>query len=78
MEYRYDNVTINDLPVVATKISRLLGIMPRGLSDSGNTTIVLFASDLTPAQKTSLDNFMAGTNLDTLPTTTNTVYTLGD
>ena len=78
MTYRYTNVSINNLPIVATKISRLLGIMPMGLSDSGDTTEVLFANPLTDPQKSSLDSFMAGTNLDSLPVTTNTSYILAD
>ena len=78
MEYRYDNVAITNLPVVATKISRQIGVMPTGLTDSGNSTTVLFASDLTSTQKANLDTLMAGSNLDALPTTTNTVYTLAD
>lgn len=78
MEYRYDNVAITDLPVVATKIARLLSVTPTGLSDANNTTTVAFASDLTAPQKASLDTFMAGSNLDAIPTTTNTVYTLAD
>lgn len=78
MTYRYNNVTISDLAVVATKISRLIGVMPTGLSDSGNTTEVMFSSELTEGQKASLDSFMTGSNLDAIPTTTNTVYTLSD
>lgn len=78
MEYRYDNVAITNLPVVATKISRAIGIMPAGLSDSGDSTIVMFTNALTAPQKASLDTLMAGTNLDALPVTTNTVYTLTD
>lgn len=78
MDYHYDNVAITNLPVVATKISRLLGIMPTGLTDTGDTTIVSFTGTLTTGQKTSLDTFMAGTNLDALPTSTNTIYTLSD
>lgn len=77
--YRYYNVTITDLPVVATKIGRLLGVLPSGLSDAGNTTEVSFSVELTEQQKASLDAFMAGTNLDQLPTNTgNTSYLLED
>lgn len=78
IEYRYDNVSINELAIVAVKITRLLGIAPTGLSDSGNTTIVMFASALTDPQKSSLNSFMAGTNLDVIPASTNTRYTLAD
>lgn len=78
MTYTYNNVSITNLPVVATKISRLLGVMPTGLNDSGDKTEIMFASDLTAPQKASLDSFMAGSNLDVIPTTTNTVYTLTD
>lgn len=78
MEYTYTNVKIDNLPVVATKISRLLGVMPKGLSDSGDTTTVLFSQTLTVQQKAQLDTFMAGSNLDQIPATTNTVYFLMD
>lgn len=68
-DYKYDNVIIypDNLATVAIKINRLLGIMPSGLNDGGNTTIVSFFNDLTPQQKTQLDNFMSGANLDVIP-----------
>jgi len=78
MEYTYTNVTIDNLPVTATRISRLLGIMPKGLSDSGNTTTVIFASALNDSQKAQLDNFMAGSNLDSIPAPVGTAYFLLD
>ena len=77
-EYRYTGVSITDLPVVATKIARQVGVIPMGLSDSGDVTEVSFASDLTVPQKTTLDTIMATPNIDSIPTTTNTVYTLTD
>lgn len=76
--YRYNNVSISNLPVVATKIARQVGVTPVGLSDSGNVTEVSFASDLTAGQKTTLDTLMNSANVDVIPTTTNTVYTLSD
>jgi hypothetical protein len=72
--YTYPNVAITDLGIVAVKIKRLLGVSPTGLSDAGDRTDVMFADELTTQQKTNLDSFMAGTNLDVIPTTTNTVY----
>lgn len=78
MEYTYDNVKIDDLPVTATKINRLLGITIKGLSDSGDRTIVLTPSPLSEQQKTQLDTFMAGTNLDKIPTPVGSVYFLMD
>ena len=78
MDYTYQNVKIENLPVVATKISRLLGVMPKGLSDSGDTTTVLFSSPLTDPQKAQLDTFMAGSNLDAIPTPSGTAYFLLD
>jgi hypothetical protein len=78
MTYRYDNVKIDDLAIVATRISRLIGIMPTGLNDSGDSTEIMFSIELTTEQKTALDAFMAGTNLDLLPPTTNTAYAIND
>jgi hypothetical protein len=76
--YRYSGVTISNLPVVATKITRQVGISPTGLSDSGDVTEVSFANDLTSEQKATLDTLMGTSNIDQIPTTTNTVYTLTD
>jgi carbohydrate-selective porin OprB len=78
MIYRYTNVSITNLPVVATKIARQVGVMPTGLSDSGDTTEVMFATELTVGQKTILDSLMVNANVNVIPTTTNTVYTLAD
>lgn len=78
MEYTYNNVKIDDLPITATKISRLLGVMPKGLSDSGDRTTVMFNVTLTEQQKAQLDTFMAGINLDKIPTPAGTVYFLMD
>jgi hypothetical protein len=52
--------------------------MPTGLNDSGDSTEIMFASELASDKKAQLDSFMAGTNLDVIPVTTNTVYTLAD
>lgn len=76
--YRYTNVQITNLPVVATKIARQVGVVPTGLSDSGDTTEVMFPSDLTAPQKAILDSLMVTPNINDIPTTTNTVYTLAD
>lgn len=78
MTYTYNNVSITNLAITATRIGRLLGVMPTGLNDSGDRTEIMFASDLTAPQKALLDSFMAGSNLDSIPSTTNTVYTLAD
>ena len=78
MTYRYANVSITNLPVVATKIARQVGVIPTGLSDSGDTTEVMFATELTTGQKAILDALITGVNVDVIPTTTNTVYTLAD
>lgn len=76
--YRYTDVSITNLPVVATKIARQVGVIPRGLSDSGDTTEVTFESELTAPQKSILDTIMITPNIDSIPATTNTVYTLAD
>lgn len=76
--YRYSGVSISNLPVVATKIARQVGVTPTGLSDSGDVTEVSFSADLTSGQKSTLDTLMNSSNVDVIPTTTNTVYTLTD
>lgn len=78
MTYRYNDVLISNLPVVATKISRQVGVVPTGISDSGNTTEINFPSELTAGQKTTLDSIINSPTANDVPTTTNTVYTLGD
>lgn len=78
MTYRYNNVSISNLPVVATKIARQVGVIPTGLSDSGDVTEVTFPTELTSGQKSTLDTIMVTPNIDLIPSTTNTVYTLTD
>ena len=78
MTYKYTGVSITNLPVVATKITRHVGVIPTGLSDSGDTTEVMFAAELTAEQKAILDALITGVNVDVIPTTTNTVYTFAD
>lgn len=76
--YRYTDVIISNLPVVATKIARQVGVVPTGLSDSDNVTEVSFSTDLTVEQKSTLDTLMGTANIDVVPTTTNTTYILGE
>ena len=78
MTYRYNNVSITNLPVVATKIARQVGVTPTGLSDSGDVTEVTFPTELTLGQKATLDTLMGTINIDLIPTTSNTVYTLAE
>ena len=75
--YRYEGVAISNLPIVATRIARNVGVVPTGLNDSGSTTEVMFSAALTAPQKTALDALMTGANADVIPTTTNTIYEVG-
>lgn len=77
-EYRYDNVSIDNLAVVAMKIERTIGIAPTGLSDAGDTTSVMFAADLSAANKTSLDTLMTTANVDQIPVGAGTNYRIDD
>lgn len=79
MEYQYKNVIISDLATTAIRIGKAVGVNPIGLSDSENTTTVLFASGLDSTQKTALDAFMTGSNLDLVPVNTGkTTYEFSD
>jgi hypothetical protein len=51
-------------------VARLLGVPIPAISDSGDTTIISFVTDITSGQKSQLDTFMASSNLDVIPDNT--------
>lgn len=75
--YRYDGVAITNLPILATRIARQVGIVPTGLNDAGDSTEVMFAADLDVPQKSALDTLMGSANADQIPATANTIYEVG-
>jgi hypothetical protein len=79
MEYRYDGVTIDNLGILALKIEKEVGLAPKGITDSGDSTVIIFPDELPIEQKTILDSLMTTKDIDVIPDNTlNTTFIVKD
>ena len=79
MEYRYTTVKMENPAIVMVKLNRLLGFFPSGISNSETSTAVVFVTALSVEQKTTLDVFMARSDIATIPINAGgTNYTFDD